>query len=88
MRGILLATLILQTGNQAFISVGGNVTFFTVPGAVTLSVYGLNNLNQCVGAYFDSGSVYHGFFRNAGGTLTYPIDPGRFHANVYLREQR
>lgn len=65
----------LTTGNQAYVSLGGNVTYFTVPGAVTLSVYGLNNLDQSVGAYFDSGSVYHGFSRDAAGTLTFPIDP-------------
>src|SRR5262249_47708081 len=33
-----------STGNQAWISIGGNITFFSVPDAVTTVVYGLNNL--------------------------------------------
>ncbi len=73
--GDFAGTADFTTGNQAFLSVAGNVTFFTVPGAVTAAVYGLNNLNQCAGGYFDSASVSHGFFRDAAGTLTFPIDP-------------
>jgi hypothetical protein len=38
---------------------------------------GINNLDEIVGLYADSALIKHGFFRNAAGTLTVPIDfPG------------
>ena len=66
----------------AFISVGGNLTFFSIPGVTTdNAAQGINNLGQCVGNYTDAAhpASAHGFFRDADGTLTYPIDaPGSF----------
>ena len=62
-------------GNQAYFSIGGSITAFSVPGAVTIDVYGLNDLNQTAGTYMDSGSVFHGFFRDSDGRLLFPIDP-------------
>jgi len=64
-----------STGNQAWVSIGGSVSFFGVPGALTTVVYGLNNSNQAVGQYTDSASVGHGYFRDTDSTLTFPIDP-------------
>jgi len=70
-------TIDINGGNQAFVSISGTVTSFSVPGAITSAVFGLNNLNQAAGGYTDSASAFHGFFREADGTLTFPIDsPG------------
>lgn len=65
-----------------YISVGGNVTLFSLPGFFT-AVGGMNNLNQVVGAYSDE-TGGHGFLRDADGTLTYPIDyPGGSYTSLY-----
>lgn len=57
---------------RAFVSIGGNVTIFTVAGADDSGAAGMNNLGQVVGSYDQ-----HGFLRNADGTLIFPIDyPG------------
>jgi hypothetical protein len=48
---------------------------FSVPGALTTTVFGLNNPDQSAGDYLDSASVSHGFIRDTDGTLTFPIDP-------------
>ena len=39
------------------------------------SLLGLNNVDQIAGRYTYSGLIDHGFFRDADGTLTFPIDP-------------
>src|SRR5436190_10021276 len=60
---------------QSFVSIAGNVTYFTIPGASSTTAGGMNNLGQVVGSYYD-GAV-HAFFRDVDGTLTFPIDyPG------------
>ncbi len=77
-------TIDISGGNQAYLSIGGNITSFSVPGAVTTAVYGLNNSNQAAGSYTDSASVFHGFFRDADGTLTFPIDaPGATQTFIF-----
>lgn len=59
----------------AYLSVGGVITTFTIPGASEVDPRGINSLGQVAGYYFAPGQ--HGFFRDADGTLTYPIDfPG------------
>lgn len=59
-----------------FVSVGGVVTSFTIPGATEVYAQAINNLGQIAGYYGGSG-VEHGFFRDADGTLAYPLDyPG------------
>jgi len=68
-------TMDIPGANQAFVSLGGNITTFSVPGAVTTAIYGLTDFNQTVGAYMDNGSVFHGFFRDSDGRLAFPIDP-------------
>jgi hypothetical protein len=61
---------------QAFVSVGGTVTSFSVPGAVSTLAFQLNNSNQLlVGYYIDSSQILHGYFRDANGALHFPIDP-------------
>ena len=62
-------------GRLAFVSIGGNVTSFGVPGATINSAFSINNSNEVSGDYLDSGSVTHGYFRDSAGTLTFPIDP-------------
>jgi hypothetical protein len=64
-------------GARGYINVNGNVTYVDVPGSTFDYVLGTNKLGQAVGGYYVDGSGTHGFFRDADGTLTYPIDyPG------------
>jgi hypothetical protein len=61
---------------QAFVSVGGTITSFSVPGAVSTVAFQLNNSNQLlVGYYIDSSGILHGYYRDANGALHFPIDP-------------
>ncbi len=67
---------------QQYLSIGGEVTLFSIPGLLTLAS-GINNLDQVVGSYVDEG-VIHGYLRDADGTLTYPIDyPGAADTVLY-----
>src|SRR5215475_15708257 len=63
---------------QAFVSVDGTITSFSVPGATSTLAYQLNNSNQLLVGYYDidgSGIILHGYYRDANGALTFPIDP-------------
>src|SRR4029453_2058184 len=61
---------------QGFISVGGTITSFSVPGALSTLAYEINNSKQLVvGYYIDSSGILHGQYRDASGTLHFPIDP-------------
>jgi len=60
---------------QAFVSLGGNITSFSVPGASSTFAYQLNRSNQLVGYYIDSLGITHGYFRDTDGALQFPIDP-------------
>ena len=61
--------------NQAFVNITGTTTVITIPGAYDSGASAINNLNQVAGAYStNSGLLQHGFFRNANGALTFPID--------------
>ena len=55
-----------------FINVAGVITTFTIPGFSDVSPIAINNLGQIAGHY--TAGAQHGFFRDADGTLTYPID--------------
>jgi hypothetical protein len=65
----------INGSNQGYLMIGGLLTSFNIPGAVTTTVYDLNTSNQAVGSYSDSGGLFHGYFRDSDGTLTFPIDP-------------
>jgi len=71
---------------QPYISVGGNIALFSVPGVrppFITYVGGMNNLNQVVGNYSSEGGN-HGYIRDADGTMTFPIDyPGALHTFLY-----
>src|SRR6266576_7033666 len=62
---------------QAFVSVGGTLTSFSVPdGAGGTLAYEINNSKQLtVGYYIDASGVLHGYERDASGMLNFPIDP-------------
>jgi hypothetical protein len=64
--------------NQAFVNIAGTTTVITIAGAYDAGADTINNANQVVGTYStNSGLVFHGFFRNANGALTFPLDfPG------------
>jgi hypothetical protein len=61
--------------DQGFISIGGNVTTFAVPGSYDTFASSINAADQIAGYYDDQSMVLHGFFRDSNGTITYPIDP-------------
>jgi len=68
---------------QAFVSIGGILTSWTVPGAVGTLAYEINNSNQlAVGYYIDGSGVLHGYYRDANGTLHFPVDPSGSVATV------
>jgi hypothetical protein len=61
---------------QAFFSHGGILTSWSIPAAVLTLAYEINNSNQLVvGYYIDSSGILHGYYRDANGTLHFPIDP-------------
>jgi hypothetical protein len=61
---------------QAFVSVGGTVTSFSVPGAASTVAFQLNNSKQLVvGYYIDGSGILHGYYRDINGALHFPIDP-------------
>jgi len=60
------------TTESAFVSIGGTVTNFSVPGADGTGAEGINNLDQVAGSY-SIGNVTYGYRRDADGTLDYPI---------------
>ncbi len=63
-------------GSSGFVNINGNTTFFSAAGAPITFVFGMNNLNQCVGSA-TMGNFPRAFFRDADGTLLYPINvPG------------
>jgi hypothetical protein len=63
--------------NKAFINIGGTTIPIVIPGAHDSNGNGINDQNEVVGTYSDSGLVLHGFFRDEDGTLTFPINfPG------------
>ncbi len=60
---------------QAFVGHGGTITSFNVAGSTTFA-YEINNSEQLlVGYYVDGSGIPHGYFRDANGTLHFPIDP-------------
>lgn len=64
------------TFQDGFVSLGGTITAFTVPGASATIANNLNASNQTQGFYVDAADdTVHGFLRDSDGTLTYPIDP-------------
>src|SRR5438034_2806869 len=68
---------------QGFVSVGGTITSFSVPGALLTLAYEINNSNQLVvGYYIDGSGIAHGYYRDANGTLHFPIDPSGSVATV------
>ncbi len=63
-------------GTTAFVNIGGALVIFTLPGVTEVYPEGVNNLGQVAGYYLDPNIrlVYHGFFRDTDGTLTFPLD--------------
>jgi hypothetical protein len=60
---------------QAFISVGGTITSFSVPDAASTFAYEINNSKHlAVGYFIDGSGILHGYYRDANGTLHFPID--------------
>jgi hypothetical protein len=60
---------------QAFVSLGGIITTFSIPGSTLNNAYQLNSSNQVEGYYADGSGFLHGYYRDADGTLHFPIDP-------------
>jgi hypothetical protein len=71
-----VGSVIPSSGIQSgFLSIGGNVTEFTIPNASATLDYQLNATNQSCGYYIDSAGVTHGYWRDSNGTIHAPIDP-------------
>src|SRR5215831_5654535 len=47
--------------NPAFVSLGGTITPFSLPGASLTLAYQLNRSNQTEGTYMDSSGILHGY---------------------------
>lgn len=63
--------------NQPFVNIGGTSTVIGVPGATTGEADGIDNLDRVVGVYSSDAVNFHGFLRQANGSLNFPIDfPG------------
>ena len=62
---------------QGFVSLGGAITSFSVPGSTFNAAYQLNSSNQLEGYYLDGSGIGHGYYRDADGTLHFPIDAPR-----------
>ena len=70
---------------QAFVSIDGVLTSWSVPAALSTFAYEINNSNQLVVGYFlapPSPGTFHGYYRDANGTLHFPIDPSGSVATV------
>ncbi len=62
---------------SAYVNLGGVTSTFTVGGSGVTEPLGINNANEIVGFYFDPDFNAHGFFRDASGGQTFPMDfPG------------
>jgi hypothetical protein len=65
-----------SSSTQGYLDVAGEITVVSIPGATATFGTAINSLDETVGNYISaSDSALHGFFRNAAGDLTYPIDP-------------
>jgi hypothetical protein len=75
--GDFSGSVIPSSGIQSgFLSIGGNVTEFTVPNATATLAYQLNTRNTSCGYYIDgTDGLTHGYYRDPDGTLHSPIDP-------------
>ena len=74
--GDFVGNLVAGDGSsQAFISLSGSVTTYSVPGAILTASCQLNSSNESVGYYADSTGITHGFARNPTGLLRLPVDP-------------
>ena len=68
---------------QAFVSVDGTLTSFSVPGAAGTFAYEINNSEELtVGYYIDASGILHGYYRDSNGALHFPIDPSGSIATV------
>src|SRR5215467_2547028 len=62
--------------NPAFVSISGTLTSFSIPGAAQTLAYMINDSKRLVvGYYVDGAGILHGYYRDANGALTFPIDP-------------
>jgi len=75
--GDFAGSVIPSSGIQSgFLSIGGNVTEFTVPNATATLAYQLNTTNTSCGYYIDAtDGLTHGYYRDPSGTIHAPIDP-------------
>ena len=68
---------------QAFVSVRGTITSFSVPEALSTFAYEINNSKHLVvGYYIDGSGITHGYSRDANGALNFPIEPPGSTASV------
>jgi hypothetical protein len=75
--GDFAGTFVDSSGiQQAFVSVGGTLTLFSVPGVPATLAYDITDSKRLVvGYYVDASGILHGYYRDANGALHFPIDP-------------
>jgi hypothetical protein len=65
----------INSVQQGFVSIGGTVTAFAVPRAVSSLVYQINDSKESCGYFIDAIGDTHGFYRDSDGTIHSPVDP-------------
>jgi len=75
---------------QAFVSIDGTITSWSVPGSRSTFALDISNSKQLVVGYFiDSSGIQRGYYRDADGTLHFPIDPlGSSRTNLFGLNER
>lgn len=67
---------------HGFMYVNGQITALDVPGSVSTQIEGVNNLDQVVGNYSDSGGKYHGFVATPVSPVPLPPSLALFFSGV------
>jgi probable HAF family extracellular repeat protein len=75
-RGEIVGRVEIAPNQRAIIYDGKRFTIFDVPGATQTQGYGINDLGQVVGLYYDADNHYHGYLRQRDGTITTLNAPG------------
>ena len=83
----LPAALILMAAGscKGLVSVDGTLSSFSVPAAAETFAYEINNSEELTVGYYIDGVILHGYYRDASGTLHFPIDPTGSTTTVLFR---
>jgi probable HAF family extracellular repeat protein len=73
--GSIIGDYGLSSGNvsHGFLSTGGTIAPFDVPGALSTSLSGINDLGDIIGGYSDTSGKSHGFLSSNGSITTIDV---------------